>query len=85
MRRAPPAELSEVLEWDPPHALRFSLRARYPVGRTEVEVTFEPHPRGTRVSVTQHGWGAREVAIKNLLSVLWGDLLNALRRDLAEA
>lgn len=77
--------LGEILVWDPPHALRFSFRARHPVGRTEVEVTFEPHRRGTRVSITQHGWGQREVAVKNLLSVLWGDLLNALRRELAAA
>jgi len=74
--------LGEILEWAPPYGLRFSLRARHPVGRTEVEVTFAPHRRGTRVSITQRGWGAREVAVENLLAVLWVDLLTALRRAL---
>lgn len=75
--------LGEMLVWDPPRALRFSFRARAPAAQTEVEVCFEAEAEGTRVSITHHGWGPVEVAVKNLLSVLWGDLLNALRRQAA--
>lgn len=69
--------LGEVLAWDPPASLRFVWQL--PNERTEVEVSFVAEHDGTRVSITHEGFGALAPARKNLLGVLWSELLNALR------
>jgi hypothetical protein len=65
-----------------------------PGEQTEVEVSFEPRPNGTLVTVTHRGWGgiradhpARHgldvVAFIRMMGLWWGDLLTSLREYLA--
>jgi uncharacterized protein YciI len=48
---------AEVLEWDPPAALRLSWHPRRDVARaTDVQVSFAAHDEGTMVTLVHGGW-----------------------------
>ncbi len=85
-----------VTTWDPPRRLVFDWRnvTFAPTEKTEVEVTFEPRPGGTLVTVTHRGWAAirpdhparhgQEVpAFIRTLGLFWGDLLTTYREHSA--
>jgi uncharacterized protein YndB with AHSA1/START domain len=59
-RDGPAHEIGSVLIWQPPSPLRFEWRLSNfsPGERTEVDVLFEAHGEGTRVTVTHSGWDA---------------------------
>jgi uncharacterized protein YndB with AHSA1/START domain len=76
----PPGRL--VLEW---RAVNFA-----PDERTEVEVTFEPSPSGTLVTVQHRGWskirpdhpvrhGEEASAFIRRMGLWWGELMTSLR------
>jgi uncharacterized protein YndB with AHSA1/START domain len=85
-----------VQAWEPPSRLAFEWRATNfaPDESTLVEVTFEPSPSGTLVTVTHSGWSRirpdhparhREpppVFLRNL-GMWWGDLMSSLREHVA--
>ena len=86
-------EVGRILEWKPPGRLLFEFRARAfgPDEKTWVEVTFDPDPRGTRVSIAHSGFGAFRddhpvrhglvgPAFAAMMGTFWGDLLLAARR-----
>lgn len=79
-------EVGRVLDWQPGARLVFEWRDRtFVVGETtEVEVRFEPHARGTRVTLVHRGWdklrpdhparrGARGHAFTDMLGLSWAD------------
>lgn len=85
-------ETGRVLVWEPPARLLFEWRAVNfaPTEKTEVEVTFEPAPRGTMVTVTHRGWShirpdhparhRQETApFLAQMGMWWGNLLTSLR------
>ncbi|MGI9592081.1 MAG: SRPBCC domain-containing protein [Myxococcota bacterium] len=92
-----PFEVGRIRVWDPPSRLVFGFRARSfaPEESTEVEVRFEVHPEGCRVSVEHRGFetlapdhparhGADAVAFRAVMGVWWADLLDAARRRARE-
>jgi uncharacterized protein YndB with AHSA1/START domain len=86
-------EVGRVLEWKPAERLVFEWRARSfePGLVTEVEVRFEPAPRGTRVTLEHRGWDRVPVdhasrhgygtsgAFVGMIGLFWGDQLTSLR------
>jgi uncharacterized protein YndB with AHSA1/START domain len=73
-----------VLDWDPPHRVRFSWhpgkdRSRTRVDEaTEVEVTFAPDAGGTRVELVHRGWeriGELAPAARESYSSGWNPVL----------
>jgi uncharacterized protein YndB with AHSA1/START domain len=82
-------DVGEVLVWTPPKRLVFELGGRN--GEVmEVDVRFEAHAGGTRVTVENRGFdqipldhparhGMAEGAFLTLMGVWWGDLLTSLR------
>lgn len=61
---------------------------------TEVEVTFDPSPSGTLVTVTQRGWaairpdhparhGLEVPAFIRMMGMWWGDLMTSMREHAA--
>jgi uncharacterized protein YndB with AHSA1/START domain len=85
-------ETGRVRVWDPPKRLLFDWRAVNfaPDETTEVEVTFEPSPSGTLVTVTHRGWsqirdrhpvrhGLDGPAFLRMIGMWWGGLLTSLR------
>jgi uncharacterized protein YndB with AHSA1/START domain len=85
-------ETGRVTVWDPPARLVFDWRAVNfsPSEKTEVEVTFEPAPSGTLVTVTHRGWskirsdhpvrhGLDTAAFLRMMGLWWGDLMSSLR------
>lgn len=86
----------EVQVWDPPHRLVFTWRLTNfaPDEVTEVELTFAPERRGTRVTVEHRGWsrlradhparhGQPVAGFLGELGRWWGQLLTALREHAA--
>jgi uncharacterized protein YndB with AHSA1/START domain len=50
-------EWGEVLDWEPPHRLRYLWHLRFDRSdATEVEVTFSPAGGGTDVAIVHRGW-----------------------------
>ena len=92
-----PFEIGRIRVWKPPSRLVFGFRARAfaPAESTEVEVRFDPHPEGCRVSVEHRGWsafgdahpvrhGVDADAFRDMMGVWWADLLTAARRFAAD-
>jgi len=88
-------ERGRVTAWDPPARLAFSWRAGNFTAHesTQVEVSFEPTPHGTCVTVVHSGWAAlREghparhgltgAAVSRMIGLWWGELLTGLREHL---
>jgi len=89
-------ETGRITEWAPPSRLVFEWRAaNFAAGeKTEVEVVFQPRPRGTLVTLTHRGWsairpdhparhGKETAAFVRMMGMWWGDLLSALREHVA--
>lgn len=89
-------EFGRITVWDPPARLVFEWRNVNfaPDEKTEVDVSFEPAGRGTRVTVVHRGWAALRVdhparhgqdaaAFIRMIGLWWGDLLSALRERAA--
>lgn len=89
-------ETGTITAWDPPALLRFEWRAVNfkPAETTTVEVTFEPVPLGTRVTVRHSGWaalrpdhpvrhGAEGAAFIRNMGMWWADLMTSLREQIA--
>lgn len=85
-------ETGRVTLWEPPHRLAFEWRAINfePGDTTEVDVSFEPSPSGTRVTLTHRGWsrirgdhpvrhGLDPVAFVRGMGLWWADLMSSLR------
>lgn len=85
-------EIGRIHEWQPPERLCFAWRAANfaPHEWTEVEVSFEATPSGTRVTVLHRGWGAirpdhpvrhglAPAAFLRMMGLWWGDQLTSLR------
>lgn len=85
-------ETGRVTAWEPPARLVFEWRAVNfaPAEKTEVEVTFDPAPSGTLVTVTHRGWsrirpdhparhGADVPRFIRDMGMWWGELLSSLR------
>ncbi len=85
-------EVGRVRIWEPPVRLAFSWRNINfaPDESTEVEVEFEPTPRGTRVTVTHRGWaalredhparhGQQGAAFSRMIGLWWGEQMTSLR------
>jgi uncharacterized protein YndB with AHSA1/START domain len=86
-------ELGRVLAWEPPARLVFTWRGAdfAPDESTEVEVRFDPDPRGTRVSVQHRGWDAladahrarhglgKSGAFTSMVGLWWADLFTELK------
>lgn len=85
-------ESGRVTAWEPPSRLVFEWRAVNfaPGEATEVEITFDPSPSGTMVTVTHRGWAAirpdhparhdHDVpAFIRMMGLWWGGLLTSLR------
>jgi uncharacterized protein YndB with AHSA1/START domain len=50
-------EWGEVLDWQPPHRLRYLWHLRFDrADATEVEISFAPAPDGTAVTIVHRGW-----------------------------
>lgn len=95
----PPARVIEVgrnLVWDPPGRIVFEWRnANFaPDERTEVEITFEAHEDGTKVTLEHRGWsalrpdhparhGKQGNEFAAMIGMFWGELLTALREHAA--
>jgi uncharacterized protein YndB with AHSA1/START domain len=86
-------EVGTVRIWEPPKRLGFSWRnANFaPHENTEVEVTFEPTPGGTAVTVTHRGWsalrpdhparhGLEPAGFVRMIGMWWADQLQSLRQ-----
>lgn len=89
-------ETGRVTAWEPPSRLVFEWRSVTfaPAETTEVEVTFEPSPSGSLVTVTHRGWsrirpdhpvrhGLEIAAFIRMMGLWWGDLLSSLREHIA--
>lgn len=87
-----------VTVWEPPSRLVFEWRAMNfaPGEATEVEVRFEPKPRGTLVVIKQRGWnrirpdhparhGLPVAGFIRMMGLWWGDLMTSLREHVADA
>jgi len=82
-------EIGRVLDWQPGERLIFEWRDRtFAAGEvTEVEVRFEPHPRGARVTLVHRGWDrlrpdhpARRTGVfHDSLGLWWGDQTASLQ------
>ena len=85
-------ETGRVLAWEPPSRLVFEWRAQNfgPSETTEVEVLFEPAPRGTLVTVTHRGWsrirpdhparhGLPVAEFIRMMGMWWADLVSSMR------
>jgi len=85
-------ETGRVTVWEPPSRLVFDWRAVNfaPTEKTEVEVTFEPSPSGTQVTVTHRGWskirpdhpvrhGLEVVAFIRMKGLWWSELMSSMR------
>ncbi len=85
-------ETGRVKVWAPPTRLVFDWRAVNfaPHETTEVDVSFEPSPSGTRVTVVHRGWasirgdhpvrhGEDVPAFIRTMGLFWGGLLASLR------
>jgi uncharacterized protein YndB with AHSA1/START domain len=85
-------ESGRVTVWEPPERLVFDWRAVNfaPDEVTEVEVRFEPKPKGTLVTVTHRGWagirpdhparhGQEVPAFIRTMGMWWLDLMSSLR------
>ena len=85
-------ETGRVTTWQPPRRLVLEWRAVNfaPEEATEVEVTFEPSPSGTLVTVCHRGWsrirpdhpvrhGQDVPAFMRMYGLWWGDLMTSLR------
>ena len=85
-------ETGRVTAWEPPARLVFEWRAVSfaPSEKTEVEVTFQPAPSGTLVTVTHRGWsrirpdhparhGSDVPRFIRDMGMWWGELLSSLR------
>lgn len=81
-----------VRVWEPPRRLVLTWWATNfaPGEETEVEVTFEPRPSGTNVTVTHRGWlgirgdhpvrhGQDVQAFLRMMGMWWGALLTSYR------
>jgi uncharacterized protein YndB with AHSA1/START domain len=90
-------QTGRVTAWEPPGRLVFEWRAVNfaPTEATEVEVTFEPAPSGTLVTVTHRGWsrirpdhparhGADVPAFVRNMGMWWGELMSSLREHARE-
>jgi uncharacterized protein YndB with AHSA1/START domain len=91
-------ETGRVTVWDPPARLVFEWRAVNfaPKEQTEVEVTFEPSPSGTLVTVCHRGWsrirpdhpvrhGQDPPSFLRTMGRFWGDLMSSLREHVEPA
>lgn len=89
-------ESGRVTAWEPPARLVFEWReVNFAPGETtEVEVTFDPSPSGTLVTVTHRGWaairpdhparhGLEVPAFIRMMGMWWGDLMTSLREHSA--
>jgi uncharacterized protein YndB with AHSA1/START domain len=89
-------ETGRVTAWEPPSRLVFEWRSVTfaPYESTEVEVTFEPSPSGSLVTVTHRGWsrippdhavrhGLQVAGFIRMMGLWWGDLLSSLREHIA--
>ena len=69
----------EVLEWAPPHRLRYLWHLRFDrADATEVEIRFEAADGGTRVTIEHRGWerlGARAAERRERNERGWEGLL----------
>lgn len=87
-------ETGRVTGWEPPSRLVFEWRALAfgPEEKTKVEVTFEPRPGGTSVTVTHSGWsrirldhsvrhGLEVAPFLRMLGLWWGELMTSLREE----
>lgn len=85
-------ENGRVTAWEPPARLVFEWRAAAfaPDEKTEVEVTFDAHAKGTLVTVTHRGWsrirpdhparhGKETEAFIRMMGMWWGELLTSMR------
>lgn len=89
-------ETGQVLAFEPPKRLLLEWRAVNfaPDERTEVEVTFEPSPSGTLVTVRHYGWsklrpdhpvrhGQDVPAFIATMGTWWGGLMSAMREHIS--
>ncbi|MBI3714381.1 MAG: SRPBCC domain-containing protein [Betaproteobacteria bacterium] len=85
-------EIGRALAWDPPRRLLFEWRLSNfaAAERTEVEVTFQASPSGTRVTVVHRGWAALRrdhparhglagAEFVRTIGLWWGQQMSALR------
>lgn len=87
-------ELGKILVWAPGERLVFEWRGTQfaPDQVTEVEVLFEPVPRGTRVTLVHRGWDSIPAdhparhglgvgqAFQSMIGLWWADLLTSARQ-----
>jgi uncharacterized protein YndB with AHSA1/START domain len=86
-------EVGRIRAWEPPHRLAFSWRnANYAADeQTDVEVTFEPSPSGTLITVTHSGLaslrsdhparhGQEGAAFSRMIGLWWGEQMSSLRQ-----
>lgn len=89
-------ETGAILAWEPGKRLAFEWRARNfaPGQVTEIEIHFEPHPQGTRLTLEHRGWqaipddapvrhGMTGEAFHSFFGLWWADLLVSLRAHAA--
>ncbi len=89
-------EIGRIRDWQPPERLLFDWRAVNfaPHEWTEVEVSFQRTPGGTRVTVVHRGWsairadhpvrhGLDSAGFLRMMGLWWGDLLSSLRLQTA--
>jgi uncharacterized protein YndB with AHSA1/START domain len=85
-------EVGKVVLWEPPHRLSLEWRGVNfkPNESTLVEVSFQPSPSGTLVTVKHRGWaslppehparhGLQDSAFTRMIGMWWGELLSSLR------
>lgn len=86
-------EIGRVQVWEPGKRLLLEYRLRNfaPNERTEVEVRFEEHGRGTRVVLEHRGWEALRAdhparhglsgeAFSSMIGLHWGDIITGFRQ-----
>jgi uncharacterized protein YndB with AHSA1/START domain len=89
-------EMGRIVEWDPPRKLAFEWRGVNFEGdeKTDVTVTFDPSPSGTRVTVEHRGFaslrpghpvrhGLDAAPFVRMIGLWWGELLTSLREHAA--